>query len=257
MKKVLCVLFPYLGAVLGSDPALAVDIADVPCQDLRIKGDEKQRYFLIGPTRGEKAPRGGFGLLLVLPGGDGSADFNPFIKRIYKHAVPKTYLVAQAVSMKWTPQQGIIWPTARSRVKGQKFSTEAFVEAIIRDVAKKYKLSRKRIFTLSWSSSGPAAYFISMDKKKLVSGSFIAMSVFKPERLPALKAARGHAYYLYHSPEDRVCPMWMAEKAEKVLKESGARVKLVTYDGGHGWRGDIYGNIRRGIQWFEGKGENP
>jgi hypothetical protein len=35
------------------------------------------------------------------------------------------------------------------------------------------------------------------------------------------------------------------------LRRAGAKVQLRTYDGGHGWRGDVYGEIRRGIGWLE------
>lgn len=77
------------------------------------------------------------------------------------------------------------------------------------------------------------------------------MSVFKPDLLPPLEKAKGHAYFLYHSPDDRVCPFRMAEQAEKDLKKNGAVVKLMTYQGGHGWRGDLYDNIRDGIEWLE------
>ncbi len=44
----------------------------------------------------------------------------------------------------------------------------------------------------------------------------------------------------------------MAEEAERLLRENGAAVKFNTYDGGHGWREDVYGRIRGGIQWLEG-----
>ena len=91
----------------------------------------------------------------------------------------------------------------------------------------------------------------SLQKTKAVTGSFIAMSVFKPPTLPPLEAAKGHAYFLYHSPEDKVCPFRMVEAAKKALADNGARVKLVTYEGGHGWRGNLYRDIREGIQWLE------
>jgi hypothetical protein len=35
------------------------------------------------------------------------------------------------------------------------------------------------------------------------------------------------------------------------LKKNGAAVKLTTYQGGHGWRGNLYDNIRDGIEWLE------
>jgi predicted esterase len=43
----------------------------------------------------------------------------------------------------------------------------------------------------------------------------------------------------------------MAVQAEKELTKAGARVKLAEYEGGHGWRGDVFGAIRDGIRWLE------
>src|SRR5262249_31103309 len=86
---------------------------------------------------------------------------------------------------------------------------------------------------------------------KKITGSFIAMSVFKPDLLPPLEKAQGHAYFLYHSPDDRVCPYRMAEQAARDLEKGGATVKLTTYEGGHGWRGNLYDDIRAGGEWLE------
>jgi predicted esterase len=234
----------------GGRLAAQEDVADVTSQDLRAGKDENKRYFLIEPPKGVKPPKNGYGLLVVLPGGDGGADFHPFVKRIYKNSIPKGYILAQAVAVKWTDEQQIVWPTDKNRVEGMKFSTEEFVGSVINDVAGKHRLDPGRIFTLTWSSSGPAAYAISLTNKK-VTGSFIAMSVFRPNLLPPLEKAKGHGYYLYHSPDDRVCPFRMAEQAAKDLENSGAKVNLATYDGGHGWRAGLYDNIRDGIEWLE------
>ena len=142
------------------------------------------------------------------------------MKRIFKHALPEGYFAAQPVAVKWKADQKIVWPTETNKVDEMKLSTEKFVEAVIADVAAKHKLDPQRIFALSWSSSGPAAYAISLSSKKVV-GSFIAMSVFNPKSLPPLDAVKGHAYFLYHSPDDRVCPYRMAKDAEKTLQEKG------------------------------------
>jgi predicted esterase len=226
------------------------DVADIASQDLRLGKDEHKRYFLIAPAKDVKPPKKGYGLLIVLPGGPGSADFHPFVKRIYKYAVPEGYVLAQLVAVKWTEDQQIVWPTDRNPAEAMKFSTEEFVDAVMKDVGRRHRLDPGRIFTLTWSSSGPAAYAISLSSKK-VTGSFIAMSVFKPDLLPPLEKAKGHAYFLYHSPDDRVCPFAMAERAAKDLKEYGAAVKLATYEGGHGWRGDLYQHVREGLKWLE------
>jgi predicted esterase len=240
----------WASLLTGHRLAAQDDVADVVSRDLRAGTDSHKRYFLIEPPKGSKAPEEGYGLLVVLPGGDGSADFHLFIKRIYKNAVPEGYVLAQPVAVKWAEGQVIVWPTARNRVEGMKFSTEQFIDAVIKDVAGKYRLDPKRVFTLTWSSSGPAGYAASLGNTR-VTGSFIAMSVFKPDLLPPLGKAKGHAYFLYHSPDDRVCPFRMAEQAAKELKTSGATVRLATYDGGHGWRGDVYVHIREGVEWLE------
>jgi predicted esterase len=76
------------------------------------------------------------------------------------------------------------------------------------------------------------------------------MSVFKPENLPNLKAARGRSFYILHSPEDFI-PIEMAEDARDELVKKGAKVEYQTYAGGHGWHGDVFGTIRSGIGWLE------
>jgi predicted esterase len=136
-----------------------------------------------------------------------------------------------------------------------KFSTEEFVDSVVEDVAKKHKIDRAKVFSLSWSSSGPAAYALSLRNKSSVKGSFIAMSVFNPRFLPPLKEAKGHVYYLYHSEDDRLCPYRMVEQAKTSLTENGATVRLKTYEGGHGWRGNIYNDIRQGVEWLEANGQ--
>jgi predicted esterase len=250
-----CLILPT-GAARDDEPD---DIKDVKSQDLRAGKDSQKRYFLIDPPKDAKAPAAGFGLIVVMPGGPGTADFHPFVKRIFKNSVPPGYLVAQPVAVKWNAKQEIVWPTARDkdqRIEGQKFTTEEFVGAVIDDVDARHKLDPARVFTLSWSSSGPAAYAVSLSNPK-VRGSFVAMSVFKPDRLPPLGGARGHAYFVYHSPDDRVCPYRMAKQAAEDLPKNGATVTLKEYDGGHGWRAGLYDDIREGITWLEKNSTAP
>jgi predicted esterase len=83
-----------------------------------------------------------------------------------------------------------------------------------------------------------------------VTGTFVAMSVFKPEWLPSLKAAKGRSFYVLHSPEDFI-PIKMAETARDELTKKGAKVGYETYEGGHGWHGDVFGTIRKGIDALE------
>lgn len=242
---------------LGSAVAQEKDAEGLPdAADLRAGQDEHKRYFLIGPrAEGDKepaAPKRGYKLLLVLPGGSGSADFKDFVRRIALHATGTDYIVAQLVAPVWFEGQGdeCVWPTDKSRVKKMKFTTEEFIDAVIDDVESRHRIDPNFIFTMSWSSSGPAAYAASLTKGTRITGSFIAMSVFKPNELPKLRAAKGKAYSLLHSPDDWI-PIKMARTAKKRLEKAKAKVELKEYAGGHGWRGNVYGMMRSAFRWLE------
>ncbi|MHC4657922.1 MAG: alpha/beta hydrolase [Planctomycetota bacterium] len=251
----LLVLLTCIGLWLTGETIAQVaqddDIADVPGKLTFAGCDKYKRYYLIGAGEQIKAPKEGFGLVIVLPGRDGGARFTSFVKRIYKYSLSEEYLVAQLVAVKWVPRQGIVWPTEKTKVDKQEFSTEEFVEAVVEDMRAKYKLDEQRIFTLSWDSGGPAGYAVSLQKEKSVTGSYIAMSKFKPEELEPLEQAAGHCYFIDHSPDDKVTPFEMAKEAYGTLREYGARTEMVAYKGGHGWKGAVYIRIRKGIRWLE------
>ncbi len=232
------------------------DVADVPSQTLYAEDDKRKMYFLIGPYPDAPTPKEGYRLLLILPGGDGSADFHPFCKRIYKFALDSNYLVAQLVAPKWSEDQQIVWPTQKNPEARAQFTTEQFIEAVIADVKKRHPIDARYVFALGWSSGGPPVYSAALQKDTALRGAFIAMSVYKPELLPDRANARGRAFYILHSPDDFI-PIRMAEQAEEELGRHGARAKLETYEGGHGWRGDVYGTIQAGIRWLEQQMQKP
>jgi predicted esterase len=234
------------------------DVADVPSQTLYAGDDKNKMYFLIGPYPNTPASKEGYRLLLILPGGDGSADFHPFCKRIYKYALDSNYLVAQLVAPKWSDDQfeKVVWPTKRNPWATAKFTTEEFIEAVIADVRKRHPIDSRYIFALGWSSGGPPVYAAALEEKTSLRGAFVAMSVFKPNQLPPLQHAEGRSFYILHSPEDFI-PIRMAEQAETKLRANGGRAKLATYEGGHGWRGDVYGMIREGVRWLEKQAQEP
>ena len=126
-----------------------------------------------------------------------------------------------------------------------------FVESVVADVANRVKIDPRYVFTLSWSSGGPAAYAIALQENTAITGSYIVMSVFNPEYLPPLENAKGRFFAIQHSPEDRICPFRMAKEAETQLTEHGARVKFTEYPGGHGWHGNVYGRIRENLAWLK------
>jgi predicted esterase len=227
------------------------ELADVSSEDRRIGDNAKQRYFLIG-AKEKKEPTEGYSLLIVLPGGGASAEFNPFIRRLFKYTLDENWLVAQAVAPRWNKQQAeqLVWPTEKHPHKSAKFSTEDFLQAIIDDVQVKAKINPKRIYLLGWSSGGPPCYAMALRKDSPVNGAFVAMSIFAPNSLPPLENGQDKRFYLLQSPDDRVTKFFFAEKASQALKTAGAEVHLERYAGGHGWNGPVWQMIGNGINWL-------
>ena len=235
-------------------PAAAdADVADVAFEERRAGNDPRKHYLLIGNSSAPAAPERGYRLLLLLPGGDGGTGFQAFARRIAKNALPPGYLLAELVAVSWTPEQAqqIVWPTASDNRSDFGFTTEQFVDAVITDIMRNTKVDPRFIFVLGWSSGGPPVYASTLSAVTRITGWFVAMSVFQPERLPPLDNVKGRPIYLYHSQEDDLCPYAMAEQAAQALRSSGATVQLASYDGGHGWRGPVYDDIRAGIDWLE------
>jgi predicted esterase len=241
-----------------TDDALA-DVADVPSEDLTVGGNKMQRYFLIGARPHSDVEKEPPGLIVVVPGGDGSANFNPFLRRVYKNALDEHWLMAQAVAPQWDKRQAnrVVWPTAGIPYEAAKFTTEEFIEAIIADVRAKAKIDERRIFLLGWSSGGPACYSLLCRQKTPVCGAFVAMSVFHARQLPQVNSAKDKRVYLLQSPDDRVTAFRFAEEAEKTLTSAGAKVRLQKYFGGHGWQGDVFGNISAGVKWLDNPAVEP
>lgn len=228
------------------------EIAPPEVRDIRIGDDPHMRYVLFGAKDLAKSPTGGFKVLIVMPGGDGGADFQPFVTNIWKNSLGPDWLVAQLVAPQWSQQQAktIVWPTAKSTRPEVQFITEQFVASVFEDVKAKAPVNAKFVFSLSWSSGGPAAYAVSVMENTPITGTFVAMSVFKPDLLPDLSRAKGKPYYILHSPQDFI-PMSFPEAARDRLAEHGGITTLQTYEGGHGWRGDVFKTIRTGVRWLE------
>ena len=203
------------------------EIADTPSVRHFAGGDKNKLYRLVGFDPKATAPNGGYSLLVILPGGDGSEEFRWFIRRIKKYALPKEMLVAELVAPEWSEwqAQSLVWPTRKNPFFGMKFSTEEFIEATIADVKRQTKIAPARVYTMAWSSSGPAVYTHLATKGASVAGAFIAMSVFRPNELPAPDSLNGKRVSLYHSPQDFI-KIQMARDGETYLKAHGATVRI-------------------------------
>ena len=229
------VLFAVATFVRGADDDL-----------LTVKGEPKQENYLIGADAAPKDKP--CGLLLVLPGGDGSKEFHGFVTSIQQD-LPKGFLVAQLVALSSDDQQ-VIWPLEKVKHKKQTFSTQQFIENVVKEVKAKQNVDNQRILALGWSSSGNAIYAPVLTPNSLVKGAIVAMSVFHPQSLPPFAGAKGKRVVIMHSPEDKI-PIRFAETAQKQLKDSGAQVQFVRMKGGHGWHDDPLGSITKAVKWLE------
>ncbi len=85
-------LFLALAATASIDTRLAYshefddEFGGAGNQGMESGGDARKQYFVIGPRQDQPAPEGGWKLVLILPGGDGSAELNPFCRRIHRQA---------------------------------------------------------------------------------------------------------------------------------------------------------------------------
>jgi predicted esterase len=222
-------------------------------QEQQVGTNTEQKYFLIERKDAEAAGKAR-GLLLMLPGGPGSRDFLPFCANVLTlYGIPADFVVAELIAPQWSKDENrVVWPSKAFPDPRAKFTTEEFLAAVIKDVGGRRKIDERYVFTLGWSSSGHVLYSASVSSDK-VRGSIIAMSRFLPGRLGDLERARGKSYFLYHSPDDQICPFSEAQLAERTLKAHGANVKLGSYPGGHGWAPNTYycDRIKEGTEWLK------
>ncbi len=206
-------------------------------------------YFTIAakqpPAAGKKQA-----LLVVLPGGDGSREFLPFVENGVLGAVPDDCMGVLVTSVKWRDDQQVVWPTATSKVPGMQWTTEAFVAAVVKAVQKEHAVDPKRTAVLAWSSSGPAVYPMLLDPKAPFARGYVAMSVWRPANKKDLAGVKGRRIVLDQSPDDRVTAFSHASDAYAALSGAGAVVQLSTYAGGHGWQDAPLVRLRRNLAWL-------
>lgn len=221
-----------------------------PDRELSAGGDAAKRMFLTGPKAGDVEPPLGWGVVLVLPGGDGSDKFRKWVRDHYEDWVDAGWVWAQLVAPRWSQDQEIVWPTEKSKVAQMKFTTEEFVAAAVEEIATQTKVDRRRIVAISWSSSGPACWRMLTEKGSPVTAHLIAMSVYKPAELEPLANGKGRPLFLLHSPTDDTCPIAIAEKGRNAARKAGLDVEWATYEGGHGWGGESEDEARRALRWL-------
>lgn len=230
------------------------NLGDLPSLDFNVGGDEHKRVFLIGLDEEADAPRGGYGLIVILAGGTGGPEFSNFAHFIQKLSVPEDFLTLHVIAPEWKQGQfeTLVWPTERDRLREAKFTTEEFVTEAIEEVTSRTRINKKKVFSLSWSSGGPPVYSLSLQKKTPLRGSLILMSVFVPSKLPSLSRAKGYRYCLMQSPSDERTKFHHAQAAKEALEKKGATVRLVSYEGGHVFPDPRWSRLKAEFEWLMG-----
>jgi hypothetical protein len=251
MRKILIATFLMVSVLLANVLMAQDDLADVPNEDRRVEGNEQQRYFLIGAASDAKPPEQGYALLLVLPGGDGSAEFNPFIRRIWKHALPEGFLVAQLVAQPVLNRNQVVWPTAKDRQANAGLH-DRVVHRCRRGRREEPVHDRRQTHLRAGVVLGRPGGIRRGAARADADHRIVRRNVvFHPANYPPLKNAKDRRFYLLQSPADQVTKYIFATNAKRQLSAAGAKVELKDYAGGHGWHGDIFGNIREGIGWLD------
>lgn len=222
------------------------DVKEIPSRSFFVSEDPRKRYLVSGKVTPEKTQD----LLIVMPGGDGSMDFHTFVKRIYKHVLSENWVIAQPIAHAWDNDPNrVVWPSVGSPYPAAQFTTEEFLDGMVDEIVAKQKVKVGKVVLLAWSSSGPAAYSYLAHGKHPVEGAFIAMSVFRPEFFGDAKTLHAKRVFLLHSPQDFI-PIKIAEAGKSALESLGVSAQLLTYEGGHGWQGPVWENMRKGLAYL-------
>ncbi|MCZ6837514.1 MAG: hypothetical protein O7G85_17190, partial [Planctomycetota bacterium] len=210
------------------------------------------KKWILHPPLDVSLPEAGAGLLVVLPGGDGSIDFAPFVQDTIRSAAGPDFVILQMIAPPITPmfKNAMVWPLAHLPDARIPFTMEPVILAAVNVARIEHRIDPNRIWVMGWSSGGPAAYELVLMPDSPFSGALVAMSIFMPNLLSPLNGAKDKSFYVLHSPQDFIA-MRFPEAASSQLHEAGARTTLVEYEGGHGWHGDVATKIRAAITWLE------
>ena len=232
-------------------PDLARELRERPVPDVRsIDGNPKKRFLVLGAETALDAPRE---LVVVMPGGNGQLDdFAPWVTQLATPLLDR-YVFAVLSAPVWSPKQAREWVWVTEAVQKQykaEFSVESFAREVVVALRNDPKLKLSKAFLFAWSSGGPAAYATLIADEPTFAGAYVLASVFRAKGLKPQHAA-GKRVWLEQGRADNVTPLRFAQEAERWLNASGAAVKLIEFDGGHGFAmPDASASLTAALAWL-------
>lgn len=114
--------------------------------------------------------------------------------------------------------------------------SERLVLDVIREVKREYRVDERRVFLMGFSQGGGMAFRMGVRYPGLFAGVIPCGGWFDPgeHSVAAMeKAAKRGRFLVCHSPDDRMVPFDLAEKAIAELDRFDVPYRLIRYEGGH------------------------
>jgi predicted esterase len=231
-----------------------------------VANDPQRAYWLlspayVGPAAAEDPgaappPKPKFGLIVALTDGAGSgSEPTEFWQEAIQKSLKDGYFVAVPAAPKWNAHQPATWITRQNKaqVTEARFTTESFLNDIIKDVSERYPIDSSRLILHGVGEGGLAAYACSLDVTTPFRGFYLLSSPFKTAQLPPLTRARGRRYLIQQSKDDKLAPYFQAAAAEDLLRKQSALVKLMVVKGQHGYKFSEkpWEQVSQAITWLE------
>jgi len=109
------------------------------------------------------------------------------------------------------------------------------VDAMIKDVCRKYSIDKSKIYIGGFSGGGMGSYFMARKKPGFFKGLIINNGRIHPTMLKvnSLKRMRVRKVVIFCGKTDGIVRPELLKEQKKLLQKAGVKVKFIEYNGGH------------------------
>ncbi|MEI6516098.1 MAG: dienelactone hydrolase family protein [bacterium] len=126
-------------------------------------------------------------------------------------------------------------------------------ETIVKDIKDAKGVNPKAVFLIGFSAGGYMAYQVALKHPELFTGVIILDADIPRKNLDeaSLKAQTVKVpFYLSHGDKDSYFPASRGAQAMEYVKAAGFPATLATHEGGHALPDDLFGVIKKGVDWI-------